>query len=103
MTDRVGRLAQVLLAKESPHQVTSSFQLNFRRVSTFSGKVEAWAEWSFVFKASSRGSCLEVCQIIEWLERQEMGVSTEQISQTFMSVNNVEKLGVELFDLLCTL
>ena len=29
---------------------------NFRRVSTFTGKVEDWAEWAFAFKAASRGS-----------------------------------------------
>lgn len=42
-----------------------------------------------VFKAAPRGACLDVFQMLEWLERQEVGTPTERLSQVFLSVRNV--------------
>ena len=76
---------------------------NVRRVQKCSGSIEEWAEWAFVFKAATRAACLDMFQMLEWFERQELGISTERLSDTFLSVHNVEKLGGELFDLSCTI
>lgn len=53
-------------------------------------------------KAATPAACLDMFQMLEWLEREEVRTSAERLSETFVSVQNVEKPGGELFDLLCT-
>ena len=77
---------------------------NFRRVDKFGGDEKGWKDWSFQVKAALRGTSKIAAEVINWVERATGEITEEDVETQFVEEGDViEKLGAELYDLLCSI
>ncbi len=74
----------------------------FRRVDLFKSEKDTWADWSFVFKVTTRSANQAVFQILDWVERQDSLVSEDRLGGSFVDINT-DKASGELYDIMVTL
>ena len=77
---------------------------HFRRMRTFDGGKETdWKEWGFQFRVAVTASNLHVAKVMSWIENQADEASQEDIVLEFKDAEYIDRLGCELYDILCML
>jgi hypothetical protein len=75
---------------------------HFRRVDKFDGTEKQWKDWCFQLKAAVRATDRTVMKIMEHVEREKEDMSAEDLDVHFVD-DGAERLGSELYDLLCSI
>jgi hypothetical protein len=78
---------------------------NFRRIDKYDGNEKGWKDWCFQFKAAMRATDKFAVNVMEYVEKEKEDMTAEELDVHFTGDDNPEmdRLGSELYDLLCSL